>query len=682
MSKRTYSRLRSNIYILLVPLLVIACALGAVMAVSHRLVSREREQLLGRTDAEAKHVAAQLRSALVQSMDVLPRIGHWWLSQGRPEVREDWETDAQLFLRSGTGLSQVAWIDTNGKMLWSVRPGAVPDFTHHSADAELAVTVRQARQSATLTLSNVANRNGVPHFYACVPVSSGQSVGVVAGLFDAAALADSLLSEQVPRDYEVAIAVDGQLVTTLKHARSPLWRDGLRTAELKIANRRWSVQLVPAATDIQILQRAVWTFGVILSILLSVCTALALIYKRNESALAITNSALAAEMAERRRAEKLIQQQVADFQTLVEMLPVGLAVSNDPACREVWVNRQLAAMLHVSKDENISRSAPGADRLPYKHMRNGVEVSAEDLPMQKAASTGNAVLDVDLDIVRDDGSTLNTLSYSAPVIDSDGTLRRVINVCVDMTERKSLEERLVRAEKYRSLALMAGGVAHDFNNLLTSILGYAHIASGEISPLSTTAHAIGQILASANRAAELVGQLLAYTGHGWIEVKPLDLSAEIRGWAKDLRAMASDQIDVRFELAGGLPAVQAGVRELQHVLSNLVANALEAIGEGGGTVKIRTEECHLTASDLARDYPDQDLASGAYVRLEVSDSGAGVPSELAGRVFDPFFTTKFMGRGLGLSEVQGIMRAHRGGVRLDTSSARGACVQAVFPLFK
>ena len=84
MSKRTYSRLRSNIYILLVPLLVTACALGAVMTVSHRLVLRERAQLLDRTDAEAKHVAAQLHFALVQSMDVLPRIGHWWLSQGRP----------------------------------------------------------------------------------------------------------------------------------------------------------------------------------------------------------------------------------------------------------------------------------------------------------------------------------------------------------------------------------------------------------------------------------------------------------------------------------------------------------------------------------------------------------------------------------------------------------------------
>lgn len=675
-----FSRPRSKLYIILMPLLVAACALGAAMMLAQSLVSRERQQLLGRTDAEAKHVAAQLRFAVLQSMDVLPRIANWWLSQGRPEAREDWETDAQLFLQSGTGLRELVWIDAKGKTVWSVRPGAVPDFKHHAPDAELAVTVLQARQNGTLTLSNVANRNGVPYFFACAPIRSGRLVGFVAGLFDAAALADSLLSQQVPRDYEVTITADGRLVTTLKQARSPLWRDGARTADLKIADRRWSAQLIPTATDIQTLPRAVWSFGVILSVLLYACTALALIYKRNESALAIANRTLAAEMAERRRAENVIQQQVADFQTLVEVLPVGLAVSNDPACREIWVNRQLAAMLRVPTAENISRSAPGADRLPYKHVRNGIEVPADELPMQVAASTGKAARDVELDIVREDGSVLNTLSYSAPVIDPDGKLRRVINVCVDMTERKSLEERLVRAEKYRSLALMAGGIAHDFNNLLTTILGHADLARGEISPSSTAGHAIGEILAAANRASELVGQLLAYTGHGWIELKPLDLSAEIRGFAEFLRAMAPPPVDVIFELAGDLPQVQAGVREVQHVLGNLVANALEAVGEGPGTVKIRTEECRLGAADLARDYPDQELVAGAYVRLEVSDSGAGVPSELAARVFDPFFTTKFMGRGLGLSEVQGIMRAHRGGIRFDASSARGACVQAVFPV--
>lgn len=106
-----FSRPRSKLYIILMPLLVAACALGAAMILAQSLVSRERQQLLGRTDAEAKHVAAQLRFAVLQSMDVLPRIANWWLSQGRPEAREDWETDAQLFLRSGTGLRELVWID-------------------------------------------------------------------------------------------------------------------------------------------------------------------------------------------------------------------------------------------------------------------------------------------------------------------------------------------------------------------------------------------------------------------------------------------------------------------------------------------------------------------------------------------------------------------------------------------
>ncbi len=672
--------MRSGLYILLVPLLVAACALGAAMMLAENLVSRERKQLLTRTDSEAKHVASQLSSAIIQAMDVLPSIGNWWLSQGRPEARQDWETDAQLFLRKGTGLRELVWIDTFDNTQWSVRPGEAPKFKSRPTDPELLDTLHQARLRNALTLSRAITRDGVPQFYACVPIHSGKLSGFVAGLFDARALANSLLGGQVPPDYEVTVTLDGVPLATLKSARSPLWREGLRTAEAQSGDRRWSARLVPAATDIQTLQWAIWSFGVIVATLLYALTALTLQYKRNESALARANQALGDEMSERHHAEKVIQQQVADFQTLVEVLPVGLAVSNDPECREIWVNPQLAAMLHVTRDENISISAPHPGRLPYKHMRNGLEVPVNDLPMQVAATTGKAVLDVALDIVRSDGSVLHTLSYSAPVIEPDGSLRRVINVCVDVTDRKSLEERLVRAEKTRSLVLMAGGVAHDFNNLLTTILGYAEIARGQVPANSPAGQSIAQILPAVHRAAALAGQLLSYTGRGWLELQPVDLSTLIYRLAEPLRATAPDAVDVQFDLAGDLPPVHAGAREVQHVLNNLVTNAVEAIGDVKGVVKVRTDVCHIKATDLARDYPDQELVAGTFVLLEVSDSGGGVPKELRARVFDPFFTTKFMGRGLGLSEVHGIMRAHRGGVRLDTSPSGGACVQAIFPV--
>jgi two-component system cell cycle sensor histidine kinase/response regulator CckA len=678
MRNGTRSRAWSTLYVTVPSLALAAFALCGAIALERGLVSRERQQLLNQTDEEARYVAAQLRSSVLQTMDVLSRIGNWWLTQGRPEAAEDWETDAQLFLKAGTGIRELNWVDTQGRTVWSVRPGALPNFKRRPQEVELVDSVRQAQQSGSLAFSKIGNSNGATHIYACVPIRSGRVVGFVVGLFDSTALVDSLLKD-LPRDYELTIAVEGLPVTTLEQAQSPLWRAGSRTAVFTVANRKWSAQLVPAATDIQTLQRAVWGFGVVVSILLAAFTALALIYRQNELALAASNAALDAEMAQRLRAEKVIQQQVADFQTLVDVLPVGLAVSEDPDCRTIWVNPRLAAMLKVPRSQNISKSAGGAGCLPYKHVRNGVVVPAEGLPMQMAASTGKAVMGVELDIARDDGSTLNTLSYSVPVIDPDGNLRRIIHVCVDLTERKSLEERLVRAEKYRSLALMAGGVAHDFNNLLTAILGNAELAYAEVPPGSNLEQCLKAVICEANRAAELVGQLLAYTGHRWLTLQALNLSAEIQSFAGHLRGMTPNQVDVEFELATDLPFVRAGARELQHVLTNLMANAIEAIGEARGTVKIRAEKCYLSAGDLARDYPDQDLVSGEYVRLEISDSGAGVSSEVATQIFDPFFTTKFMGRGLGLSEVQGIMRAHHGGIRFDSSSANGTQVQAIFP---
>jgi signal transduction histidine kinase len=160
----------------------------------------------------------------------------------------------------------------------------------------------------------------------------------------------------------------------------------------------------------------------------------------------------------------------------------------------------------------------------------------------------------------------------------------------------------------------------------------------------------------------------------------MDLSGEIELLAKRIRGMMPDHVSIEFDLAPGLPQIQGGSREVYQILRNLVANAIEAIGETRGRIRVRTDYAVLASQDLVRDFPDQELEPGAYVRLEVQDTGGGVPSELANQIFDPFFTTKFLGRGLGLSAVQGIMRAHQGGIRLVPASGRGVCVQAIFPV--
>jgi signal transduction histidine kinase len=300
--------------------------------------------------------------------------------------------------------------------------------------------------------------------------------------------------------------------------------------------------------------------------------------------------------------------------------------------------------------------------------------------MQIAARTKQPVANQYLDLVRSDGTVRHTLSYAAPLFDEHGRVRGVIDACVDITERKQLEDRLQNAEKYQSLALMAGGIAHDFNNLLTVILGNAASVALTLPAKSKGRDSLDDLQIAATRAADLVAQLLAFTGRFWCEVHPVVLTTEIRKLTTRIREIVAPAAAIRYDLSFDLPPIQAGATELQQIVECLVANAAEALPEDdSGAIEIRTSRCELSDRDIQILYPDAQLAPGTYVRLEVSDNGCGIPDEILARVFDPFFTTKFVGRGLGLSAVQGIVRALGGAIRLDSSLHHGTRAEVIFP---
>jgi signal transduction histidine kinase len=336
-------------------------------------------------------------------------------------------------------------------------------------------------------------------------------------------------------------------------------------------------------------------------------------------------------------------------------------------------------MLHLPVNQNISQSVPATERPPYRTLRNGVEVPPDQLPMQVAARTRAPIANDFLDIVRSDGTVIHTLSYCAPLFDENGNVRGVIDACVDITQRQLLEDRLQQAEKYQSLALMAGGIAHDFNNLLTVIIGNAAYIAAEATPRSAMARSIADLRISADRAAQLVSQLLAFTGRFWCEVQPVALSAEISLMMPRIREMVPQSIAIRYDLDDNLPFIHAGAPELQHVMDALISNAVDALDGRTGTIEIRTSRFQLSQRDIQTLYPDWQLAAGSYVRLEIADTGPGIPDEIINRVFDPFFTTKFVGRGLGLSAVQGILRAHSGAIRLDSAPNHGTRVELILP---
>jgi two-component system, cell cycle sensor histidine kinase and response regulator CckA len=173
--------------------------------------------------------------------------------------------------------------------------------------------------------------------------------------------------------------------------------------------------------------------------------------------------------------------------------------------------------------------------------------------------------------------------------------------------------------------------------------------------------------------------VLSYTGHSPHTLLATDLGEMVDNLQPWLCDLVTPKASIRFHIADRLPNTLVDASEVRQVLRNLVLNAAEATAPQSGSIEIRVDCCELSGSEPHLTVSDHGFRPGPYVCVEVQDSGPGMPPEIAERAFDPFFSTKFVGRGLGLSEVLGIMRAHHGAVRLTTTPLTGTSVQLFFP---
>jgi len=673
----------------IVPVGVAVCGLTLTIVAAHLVAVQDTAETRVRSEAEARHVAAQLKVGIEQTLEPLKRVAAWWLLQDRPAAPEDWQTDTELFISAKAGLERIVWLDVKGKPSWSARPGSQPETGTQVIDPNLQAALDGARVTDETALSYPFDSAGKTFVYACSPIlKKGRLVGYMAGMYDAVELIGSLLRNQVPDQFRMRVLASGHAFSVPGSAPAVPSTEVEHQAPIFVGNVTWTVAVSPSHARRGTLEQSIMSFGIAGSLLLYILAAMGRTSRKRARDLGAVNARLEFENQERRRAEDQVVQlnrdllrKLQEFQTLLNVLPIGIAVAEDPECRRVWMNRALGQIVALPLDHNISLSTTTADEPGYQVMRNGVEVTPAELPMQIAARTQAPVADHYLEIVRSDGSVRRTLSYAAPLFDEKGGVRGVINACVDITERKQLEDQLQNAEKYQSLALMAGGIAHDFNNLLTVIMGNAACVASMAPPRSKAGQALEDLQTAAAKAAELVKQLLAFTGRFWCEVRPLVLSAEIETLKPHLRELVPAAISIAYDLAPDLPVVQAGPTEFRQVVESIVLNAVDALaGQESGRIEIRTSRCELSARDIAVMYPDGHLAPGSYVRLEVTDNGCGIPEDILTRVFDPFFTTKFVGRGLGLSAVQGLVRAHRGDVRLDSSLDDGTRAELLFPI--
>ncbi len=276
-----------------------------------------------------------------------------------------------------------------------------------------------------------------------------------------------------------------------------------------------------------------------------------------------------------------------------------------------------------------------------------------------------------------DGHRVLVEEVKTPLVGRDGQLLGLLGIGRDITERRHLEEQLRHAQKLEAVGQLAGGVAHDFNNLLTVMLGnLALLLNG--APEPQTARELLEAADKAGwRAAELVRHLLSFSRQTMLHPQPTNLAAVVDEVIAIIRRAFDPRIVLHFERPTDLWQVPVDPNQMHQVLMNLCLNARDAMCAGGQltftAANVKLDE------DFTKCHPD--AWPGEFVRLSVSDTGAGIAPEVLPRVFEPFFTTKGVGQGtgLGLSIVFGILKQHDGWIECTSEVGAGTCFDLYLP---
>jgi nitrogen-specific signal transduction histidine kinase len=225
-------------------------------------------------------------------------------------------------------------------------------------------------------------------------------------------------------------------------------------------------------------------------------------------------------------------------------------------------------------------------------------------------------------------------------------------------------------QKLASLGILSAGIAHDFNNILSLLFGYLSMARATLGPQHPVQAELREVERTALRAATLTQRILSFSRPRAQVFEPMRIEAAAADSLSLLRCSLPERIAIETDFATDLPAVLGDTAQIQQVLVNLGINAVQAIGDGRGLIRVSIERVHVDADAAPR---AAGLRAGEYVRLRFSDTGRGMDAATRKRIFEPFFTTKppDIGTGLGLSVAREIIARHRGSITVQSKSGKG-----------
>ncbi len=372
----------------------------------------------------------------------------------------------------------------------------------------------------------------------------------------------------------------------------------------------------------------------------------------------------------RKSYEKDLQKRNSFIQTILDNLPIGLAVNYIDQGTATYINRKFEEIYGWPKQqlENIEdffhKVYPDPEYREKIMNRIMKDIQSGD---------PDRMIWEGVEITRKDGEKRYISAKNIALYDQNF----MISTVQDITEAKTLQAQLSQAQKMESIGRLAGGVAHDFNNMLGVILGYVELAMEQAENNHNLYSDLIEIQKAAQRSADLTHQLLAFARKQAISPLQLDLNQAVESMLKMLRRLIGENIDLVWQPAANLWPVKMDPSQINQILANLCANARDAI-TGVGRLTIETQN---TTFEKPSRTEHEGLIIGDYVLLAVKDTGCGMDKKTLDNLFEPFFTTKDFGKGtgLGLSTVYGIVKQNKGFINVDSEPGRGSSFRIYFP---